>query len=47
MDTNFFILSFLENLIDLHIAWTKFDEMINHAHNLVMNSLTIGLINKL
>ena len=32
MDTNFFILSFLENLIDLHTTWTKYDEMINHGH---------------
>jgi hypothetical protein len=32
MNTNFFILSFLEKLIDLHITWTKFDEMISHAH---------------
>jgi hypothetical protein len=31
MNTNLFILSFLEKLIVIHITWTKFDEMISRA----------------
>ena len=31
MNTNYIILSFLEKLIDIHITWTKFDEMISRA----------------